>query len=254
MKKLLVIVLALLGALPEGARAQGMMSDLLLGKLINPQVGAYAWYSLKDQATGQEYFLRQAIVGTEKIKRKEAWWLETELVPKVGFSSVYKMLLTGPAGEPDNVKRLLVREGNGAVQEISMENGGDWEDEGDIPRESTGVETITLPSGDIQAEHYIVKDGEPPTEIWISEQVPPMGLVKMKNSEGELMLQRFGNGGKDGQTAIPTGPIESNDAGETGEVVEAPAPENPEKAEAVEKLEAPKEKKKSNISIRKRAR
>ena len=254
MKKLLVIVLALLGALPEGARAQGMMSDLLLGKLINPQVGAYAWYSLKDQATGQEYFLRQAIVGSEKIKRKEAWWLETELVPKVGFSSVYKMLLTGPAGEPDNVKRLLVREGNGAVQEISMENGGDWEDEADIPRESTGVETITLPSGDIQAEHYIVKDGEPPTEIWISEQVPPMGLVKMKNSEGELMLQRFGNGGKDGQTAIPTGPIESNDAGETGEVVEAPAPENPEKAEAVEKLEAPKEKKKSNISIRKRAR
>ena len=254
MKKLLVVVLAVLGALPEGARAQGMMSDLLLGKLINPQVGAYAWYSLKDQATGQEYFLRQAIVGTEKIKRKEAWWLETELVPKVGFSPVYKMLLTGPAGEPDNVKRLLVREGNGAVQEISMENGGDWEDEADIPRESTGVETIPLPSGDIQAEHYIVKDGEPPTEIWISEQVPAMGLVKMKNSEGELMLQRFGNGGKDGQTAIPTGPIESDDAEETGEVAEAPAAENPEKAEAVEEPEAPKEKKKSNISIRKRAR
>ena len=135
-----------------------------------------------------------------------------------------------------------------------MEDTGEWEDEKDIPRELAGTETFNLPGVDIEAEHYIVKDGEPPTEIWISEQVPPMGLVKMKNSEGELMLQRFGNGGKDGQTAIPTGPIESDDAEETGEVAEAPAAENPEKAEAVEKLEAPKEKKKSNISIRKRAR
>jgi len=252
-KKLLMIVLALLGVLPEGASAQGMMSDLLLGKLVNPQVGAYAWYTLKDQATGQEYFLRQAIVGTEKIKRKEAWWLETELVPKIGFSSVYKMLLTGPASEPDNVKRLLVREGNGAVQEISMENGGDWEDEKDIPRESAGIESITLPAGDIQAEHYIVKDGEPPTEIWISEQVPPMGLVKMKNSEGELTLQRFGNGGKDGQSAIPTNP---NETGESAGVADDPATEQPEEAEAEATVQpdAPKGKKKSNISVRKRAR
>ncbi|MBL7644973.1 MAG: hypothetical protein JNK74_02175 [Candidatus Hydrogenedentes bacterium] len=254
MKKLLVIALALLAALPEGARAQGMMSDLLLGKLVNPEVGAYAWYSLKDQASGQEYFLRQAIVGTEKIKRKEAWWLETELVPKVGFSSVYKMLLTGPASEPDNVKRLLVREGNGAVQEITMENGGDWEDDADIPRESAGIETITLPSGEIQAEHYIVKDGEPPTEIWISEQVPPMGLVKMKNSEGELVLQRFGNGGKDGQTAIPTETVQSGETGEADEVSEAPTSESPDSDTADKEPEAPKEKKKSNISIRKRAR
>ncbi len=251
MKKLLVIVLALLGVLPEGASAQGMMSDLLMGKLINPQVGAYAWYTLKDQATGQEYFLRQAIVGTEKVKRKDAWWLETELVPKVGFSSVYKMLLTGPAGEPENVKRLFVREGNGAVQEISMENGGNWEDDKDIPRESAGIETITLPSGDIQAEHYIVKDGEPPTEIWISEQVSPMGLVKMKNSEGELNLQRFGNGGKDGQSAIPTNSLQTE---ESPDVVDESAPEQPETAQGAEGPAPPKDKKKSNISVRKRAR
>lgn len=253
MKKLLLIVLTLLGALPEGARAQGMMSDLLLGKLINPEVGAYAWYTLKDQATGQEYFLRQAIVGAEKIKRKDAWWLETELVPKVGFSSVYKMLLTGPAGEPDNVKRLLVREGNGVVQEITMENSGDWEDEKDIPRESAGVETIALAAGEIQAEHFIVKDGDPPTEIWISEQVPPMGLVKMKNSEGELTLQRFGSGGKDGQSAIPAAPMQTGEAGEDA-VDPAPATESPDEAQQAAEPDAPKEKKKSNISIRKRAR
>lgn len=249
MKKLIWMVLALLCAFAGRAAAQGIMSDLMSGKLINPQVGAYAWYNLKDQTTGQEYFLRQAIVGTEKVKRKDAYWLETELVPRVGFSSVYKMLLTGPASDPDNVHRLLVREGNGAVQEIGLEEGGDWKEDGDIPREAAGVETISIPGGDIQAEHYIVKDGEPATEIWISETVPPMGLVKMKNAEGELSLQRFGVGGKDGESALPTSG--ASVAPESSQDTEAaPAQE----AEQEAKPETATGRKKSNISLRKRAR
>lgn len=249
MKKLLIVCLALICAPVARVCAQGIMSDLMSGKLINPQVGAYAWYNLTDKSTGQEYFLRQAIVGSEKVNKKEAYWLETELVPRVGFSSVYKMLLTGPASDPKNVHRLVVREGDGAVQEIGLEEGADWKQDKDLPREAVGVETIALPGGEIQAEHYIVKDGEPATEIWISEQVPPMGLVKMKNAEGELSLQRHGVGGKDGQSALPG----------TGATT-TPAPEdevNPD-AESEPGTEAqsetPKEKKKSNFFNRKRDR
>lgn len=248
MKKLYMLLVALVCAVPGNATAQGMMSDLLSGKLVNPQVGAYAWYNLKDKTTGQEYFLRQAIVGTEKIKRKEGWWLETELVPRVGFSSVYKMLLTGPASDTDNVHRLLVREGNGAVQEITLEDAADKKDEQEIPREAAGVETLTLPSGDIQAEHYIVKDGEPPTEIWISETIPPMGLVKMTTAEGELELQRFGVGGKDGESAIPSGATPAPDTAEHPNAESAPA-DTMEK-----KPEGEKGKKKTNFSPRKRER
>lgn len=249
MKKLLIVCLALFCAPVVSVSAQGIMSDLMSGKLINPQVGAFAWYNLTDKSTGQEYFLRQAIVGMEKVNKKDAYWLETELVPRVGFSSVYKMLLTGPASDPKNVHRLVVREGDGAVQEVSLEEGADWKEEEELPREAVGVETITLPGGDIQAEHYIVKDGEPATEIWISEQVPPMGLVKMKNAEGELSLQRHGVGGKDGQSSLP-------DAGATA----TPSPEaaaNPDEnsePSAEAQPEAPQEKKKSNFSTRKRAR
>jgi hypothetical protein len=248
-KKLLIVLVALLCAPVARVSAQGIMSDLLSGKLVNPQIGAYAWYNLKDNATGKEFFLRQAIVGMEKVNRKDAYWFETELVPRVGFPSVYKMLLTGPANDPKNVHRLLVREGEGEVQEVSLENGADWKQEEELSRKSVGVETLTFPGGDIQAEHYIVNDGEPGTEIWISEAVPPMGLVKMKNAEGELSLQRHGVGGKDGQSALPgtdasTAP--SPDAAASPEAGDAP----PEEVQP----EAPKEKKKSNISPRKRDR
>jgi len=128
-----------------GVAAQGIMSDLMNGKLINPEVGAYAWYSLKDTVTGREFFLRQAIVGEERVKRKTAYWLETELVPRVGFPSVYKMLLTGPASDPKNVHRLIVREGDGVVQEVvldDVERGGADEE---VPRMPAGTETIDPP-------------------------------------------------------------------------------------------------------------
>lgn len=195
----------------SGAFAQGMMSDLMSGKLVNPKVGAFAWYTLHDTTTQREFFLRQAIVGEEKWKRKTAYWLETELVPKVGFPSVYKMLLTGPASEPDNVHRLLVREGDGVVQEVKLEQGERGGGDESLPRELLGTETLSLPGGDVECEHFRIGEGDSATEVWVSDDVAPMGLVRMRTPQGELSLQRYGEGGKDGASAIPTQTAESDD-------------------------------------------
>lgn len=198
-----LVVFLVLSAGYGVASAQGMMSDVMSGKLVNPQVGAFAWYNLTDVSTGKTYFLRQAIVGQDRVKRKDAYWLETELIPKVGFPSVYKMLLTGPASNPRNVHRLLVREGTGVVQEVSLDQMGDAPDVDEAPRELAGTETIDLPGGSIEAEHYIVGGGAEKTELWVSEEVPPLGVVRMKTPQGELSLQRYGVGGKDGESALP---------------------------------------------------
>lgn len=202
------------------AGAQGMMSDVMSGKLVNPQVGAFAWYNLNDVSTGKTYFLRQAIVGTERVKRKEAYWLETELIPKVGYPSIYKMLLTGPASNPRNVHRLLVREGTGVVQEVSLDANGDAPEAEEAPRTLAGTETIALPSGSIEAEHYIIGDGDEKTELWVSEAVPPLGVVRMKTAQGELSLQRYGVGGKDGESALPGPAGGEGDGGATDQVDE----------------------------------
>ncbi|MBX3179013.1 MAG: hypothetical protein KF886_16785 [Candidatus Hydrogenedentes bacterium] len=213
--------LALLG-LCGGVPAQGMMSDVMSGKLVNPEVGVFAWYNLKDAATGQEFFLRQAITGKERVKRKDAYWLETELQPRLGYPSVYKMLLTGPASNPKNVHRLLIREGNGAVREVALEQGEHGGVDSDSPRASVGAEEVALPNETILAERFVIGEGNETTDIWVSDQVPPMGIVKMRSSLGELVLQRYGKGGKDGESAIPvpSESRESENAGEPGEPAE----------------------------------
>lgn len=183
--------------------AQGMLSDLMSGKLIDPEVGTFVWYTLTDSTTHREYYLRQAVVGQERVKRKDAYWLETELVPKVGFPSVYKMLLTGPAHDPKNVHRLLVREGQGAVQEMEVDRAQKAAPKPDESRSSLGIEMVTYPGGEIEAEHFLVTSGDVTTEIWVSDEIKPMGLVRMKTTQGELTLQRFGKGGQDGRSAFP---------------------------------------------------
>ena len=47
------------------------------GALINPEVGVFAWYELKDNESGRKLFMRQAIVG-EKGRRKKGYYLETD--------------------------------------------------------------------------------------------------------------------------------------------------------------------------------
>ena len=157
------------------AGAQGILSDLMAGKLVKP----------------------------EKVKRKNAYWLETELLPRVGFPSVYKMLLTGPADDPENIVRLIVREGQGVPQEIEVDRSQKPTRKENVPRAEKGVDTVTYPGGRIEAQHYIVNENGSKTELWVSDEVAPMGLVRMRNLQGELLLQRHGVGGKDGQSALP---------------------------------------------------
>ncbi|MCF6284475.1 MAG: hypothetical protein L3K26_04735, partial [Candidatus Hydrogenedentes bacterium] len=120
-----------------------------------------------------------------------------------GFPSVYKMLLTGPASDPKNVHRLLLREGQGGAQEIEVDRTQQAEVEPEAPRSSKGMESITLTSGKIETEHFVIDDPEGEIEIWVSDLVKPMGLVRMITPLGELMLQRYGVGGKDGMSAFP---------------------------------------------------
>jgi len=40
------------------AGAQGIVGDVFAGKLINPEVGVFAWYDLSDANTGKKFFLR----------------------------------------------------------------------------------------------------------------------------------------------------------------------------------------------------
>jgi len=101
-----------LAFLCAAAQGQGVISDVFSGSLVNPKVGAWAWYDINGGRTADGGVIRLgamrlAIVGEEKVRDKQGYWLEMEYVPSVGYPSVYKMLLTGPAKDPANVHKMF---------------------------------------------------------------------------------------------------------------------------------------------------
>jgi hypothetical protein len=204
MMKRAAFLIPALFLLSRAAPAQDMITDVFSGKLINPETGVFAWYDLIDADTGRTYFLRQAIVGEEKVKRKTGWWVETEVMPEAGFPAVYKMLLTGPASDPENIHKLIVKEGQQPPRVVPVpepEKGGKKKKK--PARESLGTETIQLFQGEIQAEHVVLKEDGEKTELWLNNAVRPMGIVRMVTGDGELNLKRYGKGGEDARSAIP---------------------------------------------------
>lgn len=183
--------------------AQGVLSDVMSGALINPEVGVYAWYELKDAETGQKLFMRQAIVGQKEVNGKPGYYLETEVVPEIGFPVIYKMLLTGPASAVENVHEIVVKEGMEPAETLPLDVlKSDTPSEETGSRTSIGREQVATPAGDIDAEHFTITQGSQKTEVWVNDTIRPMGIVKMVSEDGELVLTRHGKGGADAESAL----------------------------------------------------
>ncbi len=199
-----ITLLFFLLTLPVAVTAQqGVVGDVLAGKLVKPKVGQWAWYDLNDTASGRRFVLRQAIVGEEKVDRKTGYWVELEIIPRVGYKSVYKMLLTGPASDPRHVRRVIMRQGLSPPQVVEVPN--EPEEAPELPktqRESLGMEDIETAAGVIRAEHLKLTTADKTSDVWINEKVRPMGIVRMVSPEGELLLRNYGQGGDDARSVI----------------------------------------------------
>ena len=229
------------------ASAEDMMTDVFSGKLLNPEVGVYAWYNLKDFQSDRTFFLRQAIVAKEKVDGVEGYWLEIQLVPKVGFPTTQKMLLTGPASDPKNIHKIVLQEGREPphTREVPPSDAAET-DEDDAKRESKGIEKIVVPQGSLRAEHFVISRGEDTMDLWVNEAVRPLGIVRMTSQHGELSLSRYGQGGKDGRSVIadqPVGALISGEAVSSPDdvvVVEDTTKKSVEETVEAEELKRPK--------------
>lgn len=198
------VVVTLFVAFSAVAGAQGALSEILAGKLIDPQVGQWALYDLFDENGRVVVGLRQAIVAEEMVGRKQGYWVELELIPKQGLRTVYRMLLTGPANNPKNVHEIWSK--SELEEPVQLELNKEMLKElagGKKPkRKKAGRETIETEGGPIEAMHYSYVTGENEVSLWHNEAALPTGLVKFSSKNGEVLLRSYGAGGQFGMSAM----------------------------------------------------
>lgn len=198
------IATALLIFVTLTAGAQGALSELLAGKLIDPEVGQWALYDLHDQDGQLVLGLRQAVVGEEKVGRKTGYWVELELVPKLGLRTIYRMLLTGPANDPKNVHQVWTKTELDEPQQLELDPESLKELAGGKKpkRKKIGEEIVETESGPVEAMHYRYSIDDEEVSLWHSDDALPTGLVRFQSKNGDVLLRSHGQGGQFGLSAM----------------------------------------------------
>lgn len=184
-----VVVLGLAGS----GWSQGMMRPPNMPGEFKPVVGSGAQYQLTDKK-GQTHEWTWAVVGKETADGQDAYWLEMRSTTPQG-GMVMKQLMVMQPGNVD-IKRMIMQAPGRPPMEmpVSMMHIGMQHAQESASASSQGMgevvgsETVTVPAGTFETQHYRSTERGSTADVWASTKVSPYGLVKMTSSDGTSMI------------------------------------------------------------------
>ncbi len=171
-----------------------------------PVVGSGAAYQVESKGEPKRT-VEIAVVGSETAQGKSGHWLEMVFQDPEQGEVVMKNLIL-PEGGNTKVARMIFQTREMGPVEFSSEMMGmggrrQGPQDADIRDDATllGSETITVPAGTFECQHYRAKDGG--ADVWISDKVAPWGMVKMTSRDTTMTLTRVLTGVKTRITGTP---------------------------------------------------
>jgi hypothetical protein len=203
MRKISAVSMLFVFVLAFGAHAQfggkGAQGPRLHGE-FKPVVGSWAEYQVKAEQSQAPTKMKIAIVGKEGT----SYWYETMMQGQEKV--VTKFLVSGDPEDQKNVKRMIMKPGNEPAMEMPVMGMGRQPSKPQQPKgklTDKGMENITVPAGTFKARHFQYQDGKDVVDTWVTEKVPPYGIVKSQSKEFEMVLSSFGTGAKSLITETP---------------------------------------------------
>lgn len=204
----LVCVVALLFlAATGGARSQMATRSGTpgLSGLWQPTVGAAASYEVHRDGQPNQPF-EFAVVGKEKVQGNDALWVEFTIgAEQIGVMVVKELVSFDAAKTQMRAFKAVIQLPGHPPMELPDEMMQSQQpfQFSDVRAESVdlGKESVTTPAGIFSCEHYRAKDGL--SELWVSKQVVPIGLVKSQQKGQTVTLVKLVRDAKDKITGTP---------------------------------------------------
>lgn len=212
----LVVPLLLLSSAPSFAADPANEPPRFLGTFA-ATVGAWSEYAVVETATGAKSTMRNAIVG----KEGDSFWYEVVITEAAG-RNVIKMFLKGDPNNPDNIQRLVMKNGDQPAQEMPREfvvmgrrmatsmfetrSGSSVAGQPGIKVEEVGSEKVTVPAGTYTVSRRRLVDaaGKVLATYDYSADAPPLGVVR---SETDKVKMELVAAGKDAKSVITETPV-----------------------------------------------
>jgi hypothetical protein len=178
-----------------GGPGRGPGANLWGDLEFTPAVGHWAEYRMTPEGE-KPMTMRISIVGEED----DAYWYETVMTSEKGDQVISKMLVSGDPQDTENLKRMIVKSGDEPAMEMPVEMmammGGMAEPESETPETvaaDLGAESVTVPAGTFDANHWQYASGDAVFDAWISAGVGPYGVIKSTSPEFEMVLVARGD-------------------------------------------------------------
>lgn len=160
--------------------------------LFKPVVGSGAQYKVTTKE-GKVKFT-YAVVGKEQVEGKEGYWLEirTESGRTNGEMIIKELAVI--SGSHTEVKRLIMQPPGHPAMEMPasmmamMEQHSETGNGG--PGKKIGTESVTVPAGTFECEHYRKQEEGKTIDYWVSTKVSPYGIVKMSGGDTPVVLEK----------------------------------------------------------------
>lgn len=218
-KRSAVLLLPVLisGALPVGAQAPPPKELPKFFGTFSPVVGGWSEYAVTETADGKKSTMRNAVVG----KEGDAFWYEVAIT-EGGVRNIIKMFLKGDPNNPENIQRLIMKNGDQPAQEMPKEfvvmgrrmatsmfetrSGSAVVNQPNLKAEEVGAEQVKVPAGSYSVTRNRIVDatGKTLATYDFNKDVLPLGIVRSTTEKVQIELIASG---KDAVSLITEQPV-----------------------------------------------
>jgi hypothetical protein len=179
-----------------GGRGMAQQPPPMVGA-FKPTVGAGSEFQL----TNKDHSFNFAMLIVSKVSADGAdgYWMEQRFEGgSMPGEMVQKQLVVIEEGKPD-IKRMIMQPPGQQPMEmpVGMMRGAMRQGhaaEGTDPGEQLGTESVTVPAGTFDCQHYRKQTQHGTYDYWISPQVTPYPIVKMTGPDMTMVLVKILSG------------------------------------------------------------
>jgi hypothetical protein len=179
-----LVALALLVALPAAAQSPG--PTLPMGMDIRKApVGAWSEYTVT-VADLPPFKQRFALVSRDAATHSVEMTSEGGTMAN-GPRATLKVILEADPAKKERVRQLIMQLADNDPMELKQAPGAQSKDQFAPldPRKQIGKETVKVAAGSFATRHYREKTASGAMDVWVSDEAPPFGIVKMRGSASQ---------------------------------------------------------------------
>jgi hypothetical protein len=192
MRSTWIVALALASAAPAAAQAPGPSLPMAID-LARVEVGAWSEYTAS-MGKLPPFRQRYALVARDG----STYTLEmTSQGGTIGRARlVLQLVVGGDLARADRIRRMLVQVDDNPPMEMKVDPGAVKDQLAPVdPRKLLDTQPVKVPAGAFRARHYRDRRSDD-LELWVADEAPPLGIVKMAGGGATVELTGRGKGAR----------------------------------------------------------